>query len=541
MSGAMSLTLPWLMPLLLTLSARRQPAAAMLIAPLAALAAYRWAPVDTPLLLDWLLLGVHLELDATGRLFLLFSAIAWFAAAGYLVWTQAHRVLRGSFVLFFLLAMAGNFLLIAAADAITFYVGFALMGLSAYGMLVGRSQRARRAARRYLAFTLIGEVALIAALMLIVAQHGSPRFGDLANAPLTDSMVALLVLGFGIKVALPGLHLWLPPSYTAAPVVAVAVLSGPMMKAGLLGWLRFLSPQTGNLEAWGTALLVLGGLGVLLGVLAGLVQRNPRTVLAYSSVAKMGLMSALFGMALTRPEAAPAITAALVLLALHHLMVKSTLFLGVAEWQRRGPRPWLVFGLALLALSLAGAPLTGGAAAKAALVDALDGGLGWLLFAAALGTTLLMVRFMLLLLQRPVAAPPGADLIWLPGLALVMVAVAAPFAPEQLPFEAAAAVPLLVGLPLAGVAWWAIRRWRFIPPRMPRVRIARPLNRLGRAAATFIVDLVPAPVRWARDGAARPRQPAMPSGLLGPGIAWLAVLLSLLLMLIFPVSVGGGP
>lgn len=460
MSGALSLTLPWLLPLLLTLAVRRQPGAAMVVAPLAALFAYLWGPLDTPLVLDWLLLGVHLQLDATGRLFLLFSALAWLATAGCLAWPPGRRVERGSFALFFLLAMAGNFLLILAADAVSFYLGFTMMGLSAYGMLVQhRSQRARRAARVYLQYTLVGEVALFAGILLLAAGGDSLRFADLAGRPLPAAGVALLILGFGIKVALPGLHLWLPPAYTLSPIAAAAVLSGPMMKAGLLGWLRFLPPEAAVPAYFGSALLLLGALGVALGILIGVGQRDPRTLLGYSSIAKMGLMSAVFGAGLAGVADREAVAAALVLFAMHHLLVKSALFLGVGEWQRRGPRPWVLGGVALLALTLAGLPWTGGAAAKRVLGDALAGELGLLLTLAAVGTTLLMVR-LLYLLSRPLArragGPDAAAPAW---LVLLPIALWAPFAPDRLTGDPAGLVPIAVGLALALLGYLSLRRW----------------------------------------------------------------------------------
>lgn len=209
-------------------------------AALPALAAAWLAPVGTLLDLPWLLLGTHLLLDQTGRSFLLFSALLWLAAGVVAAaLPETHEGRRG-FQLWFLAAMGGNFLLILAGDTLTFYLGFALMGLSAYGLVAQRrSQRARRAGRIYLIWTLLGELALFAALVLLASQSESLLLADLTG-PLPASAVPLLLLGFGIKLALPGLHWWLPGAYALAPAAAAAVLSGPMISAGLLGWLRFL-------------------------------------------------------------------------------------------------------------------------------------------------------------------------------------------------------------------------------------------------------------------------------------------------------------
>ena len=339
--------LPLLLAPLMPLAVARRWQWILALAALPALLLALLAPVGSAVTLPWLLLGVHLELDAVGQLFLLFSSLIWLATGVYVAFGRGADADSGSFGVYFLLAMAGNLLLIVAADMMTFYAGFALMGLSAYGLVLRRSQRARRAGRVYLAFTLAGELALFGAMLLLFGAGGSLLFSDLATGPLPAGAIVLLLLGFGIKVALPGLHPWLPLTYTAAPVAAVAVLSGPMMKAGLLGWLRFLPPGAPGADSWGPLLMVLGGLGMLLGVAVGLLQRDPRAVLAYSSIAKMGLISVLFGAALANPAHADALLAALLLFAMHHLLVKSTLFLGLGEWQRRGSRFWVLAGLAL--------------------------------------------------------------------------------------------------------------------------------------------------------------------------------------------------
>ena len=198
-------------------------------------------PQGIALTIPWLLLGVHLQLDAIGQLFLLVSAFIWFVVSVFILRIDRQQSKVASiYRVFFLTAMGGNLLLILAADMVTFYVGFALMGFSAYPLVLRRSQLARHAGRIYLAFTLVGELALFSAMVILFNSAGSFVFSDMAQGPIPPVAMALLLFGFGIKVALPGLHSWLPMVYSTAPLITVAVLSGPMMKAGLLGWLRFI-------------------------------------------------------------------------------------------------------------------------------------------------------------------------------------------------------------------------------------------------------------------------------------------------------------
>lgn len=480
------LVVSWVFPLVLAACTpwvrARWPAA---LAPLPALGAALLLPAGSSVVLDSLFLGVHLELDEPGRLFLGFGALVWLLAGVSLAF-QADRGSR-RLRLFFLLAMAGNLLLVLAADMLTFYLGFAAMGLSTYGLVVHRGgQRARRAGRVYLAWTLVGELALFSAVAMMVAASGSTLFADLAGLEIPALAVGLLIFGFGIKLALPGLHVWLPLAYPAAPALAAAVLSGPMINAGLLGWLRFLPPD-GSLDAgWGSLLVALGAAGIVLGTVAGLAQRDPRAVLGYSSIAKMGLVSAVFGIVASQPQLAGAALPALVLFAVHHSLVKSALFLGIGAWERIGARTWLMIVLAVPALALAGAPLTAGAIAKEGLGGALAGAGPDLLFMlSALGTALLMIRLFWLLRLRPARRASGG------GATLTVAATAAalslwlPFTPADLSFSAGGVAPLAVALGLAAGFWTLTRSGALKLPRIPPGDLLQLLPKMRRFSRDF--------------------------------------------------------
>ena len=424
-----ALLLIWCWPLLLaTLAGLRHTGWMTVLAPLPALAVAVAMPVGTSLSLPWLLLGTELALDETGRTFLLFSSLLWLAASLYGIRETAagHKGVR--YRVFFLLAMAGNLGLIVAQDLLSFYLGFTLMGLAAYGLIAHpATRRARRAARRYLVWTIAGELLLFVAVVMLAMQHGGALlFSMLSSMPPSDIAVALLITGFGIKLALPGLHFWLPQAYAVTPAPAVAVLSGAMIKAGLLGWLRFLPPGDGELAGWGQALIMIGLTGIILGLILGLLQQQPRLLLGYSSISKMGVLTLGMGAILVWPGAAPALVSALALYAAHHALVKGGLFLGLGLIERGGLRPWLLAGLAFLAIALAGAPLTSGALAKSVLTASLPaeaGHLVSLLALSAFGTTLLMARFLLLVWRaraRADASPAvEAILAWILLLGLI--------------------------------------------------------------------------------------------------------------------------
>ncbi|MCK7582823.1 MAG: NADH/ubiquinone/plastoquinone (complex I) [Chromatiales bacterium] len=377
----------------------------VLIAPLPALAGLALLPPDATLELPWLLLGTALGFDETTRVFLLFTALVWSLAAVSVVERLGTAPGTGRFRLLFLLALAGNLWLILAREPVGFYVGFALMGLAAYGLILhpGGLTR-RRAGRVYLAMTLIGELALFVALLLMARTQGVTW--SLPETPTPDgAVITLLLLGFGIKAGLMPLHPWLPLAYSAAPAPAAAVLSGAMSKVALLGWLRLLPLGQVALPEWGMLFVWLGLVSLLVALGVGLVQTDPRRVLAYSSISKAGLFVLLLGLLLLEPALTPVGVGALTLYAAHHALVKSGLFLGLGLRDPDPARPLVRAGLILLALALAGAPLTSGALAKYVLKPVLvSPGWIWLdlaLMLATVATALLMARFVWLIWPAP--------------------------------------------------------------------------------------------------------------------------------------------
>jgi formate hydrogenlyase subunit 3/multisubunit Na+/H+ antiporter MnhD subunit len=307
----------------------------------------------------------------------------------------------------------------------------------------------------------------------------------LRNTDPPAAAVALLLLGFGIKLALPGLHLWLPHSYAAAPGAGVAVLSGPMMAAGFLGWLRFLPPGPQALVPWGEFLIVVGLFGSLYGVILGLLQDRPRLVLAYSSISKMGLLSAGFGIVLAYPHSTTLLLPALIFFTLHHLLVKSALFLAVDLLETGRTQAWIRGGLILLGLPLIGAPFTTGALAKTEIIAALpasfSGFSGWLSL-AGLTTTLLMAR-LAYLVWKPRSSRPAIGGFGVAAWALLSIVILLlPWLITTPQASFSETLPFLAGLLLSGLVW----RYRpgilsRLVGRIPSGDILQPLGRILRA------------------------------------------------------------
>ncbi len=363
----------------------------------------------------WLLLGIRLGVDDTGAPFLLLTGLLWTAAGVYARGYLAGDPARVRFDFFYLLTYTGTLGVFLSLDATGFYLFFTLMSFAAYGLIIhDGSAEALRAGRVYLVLALLGEALLLIAVIMIGAGLGNaelrqlgPLFEELSHR---DWITGLILAGFGIKMGAVPLHVWLPLAHPCAPTPASAVLSGIIIKAGLIGWLRFLPLGVLQLDDWGLLCLGIGTLSVFYGVLVGLPQTRPKTVLAYSSISQMGLLLILLGIGLTNPGAWPFFASIVSLFALHHGLAKAALFLGVGVVQKSGR--WAGWCLALPALALVGAPLTSGALAKPLLKDAAylapD---GWsellldLMPLSSLATGLLMARF--LFLTWPRSQPQG--------------------------------------------------------------------------------------------------------------------------------------
>ena len=427
----------WAVPLGLAAFAHRDrfwwtPALGSVLAIAAALLVSSGSGLELP----WLLLNTRLGLDEQGRVFLLFSALLWTVAGIHAAVDLRSSRSGGRYRTLFLIAMAGNLLLILSRDLVSFYTGFAVMGIAAYGLVIhDGGVQALRAGRVYLAMTVAAELALFTALVLIAHQTGNLTPTPEQLGRLDALALGLLIVGLGIKAGLVPLHVWLPLAYPAAPPSAAAVLAGAMSKVALLGWLRYLPLGQVASPEWGAFLILLGLASLLLALPAGLVQPDPRAVLAYSSIAKAGLLVLTLGLVLMEPSLAPVGVAAVALFAAHHGLVKGALFLGVGLIDTKSGRALVYGGLALLALALAGAPLTSGAVAKFGIKPALESPewawLGPLVGASTVAMALLMLRFILSLGvvaghadSQPVPARAGRVGSW---LLLVAVVVAFPF------------------------------------------------------------------------------------------------------------------
>ncbi len=360
--------------------------------------------------------------DQAGALMLAASALLWIIGGVAASRWLKGREGQGRFALWWLLTLSGSLGVFVAGDVVSFYALYALASLPAYGLIAfSRGEADQRAGRVTLAAALVGEGLILAAFVLMVAAAPgqglavAAMMNALPQLPDCGVVIALVVIGFGLKIGLVPLHGWMPMSYAAGPLAATAVLSGATSKAGIIGLIRFL-PLDAAMPVAGALILAAGLFSALYGAVLGLTQRDPRSVLAYSSISQLGQMAAVLGAGLA--AGVPGAGTMVAFYAVYHVLTKGGLFLLLGT---RVAARWQVALAGFAALGFAGLPLTGGALGKLAFKDIAGGGLTGLLFAlAAVGSTVLMLHF-LRLVQGPApqasrdALPTGA---WMAALVI---------------------------------------------------------------------------------------------------------------------------
>lgn len=320
----------------------------------------------------WFFMGSSMGIDTSGRIFLGLTAGIWLFSAMSVRDRFRQDPHRCRFAGFLLASMSGNFGLILARDLLGFYLFFAMMSFSAYGLIVHkRSSEALKAGRVYLILVLLSELAMFTALIVIAGKAASTNLSATATADFHLLLTILLFIAFGVKIGALPFQSWMVLSYQEIPVPAAIALAGAMVNAGILGWLRFLPLGSAVLPDTAVFYILFGSAAAIYGVVFGIYQKKIGRVLASSSISQMGLVTLLAGYGLLSRNGGSSAMILLTLFAVHHSLAKASLFLGY-DLLDRGTvvrTTLLLAGLLLPCLSLSGLPLTSGAMVKGGLKE----------------------------------------------------------------------------------------------------------------------------------------------------------------------------
>jgi hydrogenase-4 component B len=340
--------------------------------------------------------GLELALDPLGGFFLALVGAAAIPTSIYAMGCQAGER-RGFFA--YAVFIASMCAVPLAANALTFLLAWELMSLASYALVVQSGEReAVSAAWVYAVMTHAGLACLLAGMLLLGAWAGSFRFADWSTAaPLTPGAAGLafglLALGFGAKAGVIPLHVWLPLAHPAAPSHVSALMSGVMIKLGVYGLMRAGLDWLGAGSAWwGVAVMLVGTISAVVGVLYALVEHDLKRLLAYHSIENVGIILIGLGAGmLFRLSELPALALLGFAAALYHTMnhaaFKALLFLGAgAVLHATGTRNMEEMGGLIKRMPWTAACFLVGSAAISALPP-LNGFVSeWLTFQALLQT-----------------------------------------------------------------------------------------------------------------------------------------------------------
>ena len=278
---------------------------------------------------------VFFQVDALGSVFASFMSIVWVLVAVYSFVYMEHEGNEKRFFGVYLLVYGVLIALDFAGNLVTLYLFYELMTLTSMPMVLHNGSKASiMAALKYLFYSMCGAYLGLFGIFFLYKYCGTLSFvaGGSLNLALAAGNEGILLIavfamliGFGAKAGMFPLHAWLPAAHPVAPSPASAVLSGIIVKAGVLAVIRVVYYTVGADLLRGTWVQAVWMALTLLTVFRGslLAFREPvfKKRLAYSTVSQISYI--LFGLSLLTPVA---VTGAL-LHTVFHAFIKCALFL----------------------------------------------------------------------------------------------------------------------------------------------------------------------------------------------------------------------
>ncbi|MEM9132473.1 MAG: proton-conducting transporter membrane subunit [Actinomycetota bacterium] len=319
---------------------------------------------------------------------------------------------------------AGVSLAFLTGDLFTLFVAFELILVSSYVLLTHQGERGQiRSGMTYVVMNLLASTLFLFGLAYVYAATGTVNMALLAERiPELSSGVRLGIgawffVVFGTKAAVFPLFSWLPDSYPTAPTTITAIFAGLLTKIGIYAIIRFHTlMQMDELES---AMLIVAGVTMVIGALGALAQDDMKRILSFHIISQIGYM--LMGLGLFSTIG----TAGAILFLIHHMPVKTVLFLvgglveneeGTSSLKKAGGlaarRPLIAVLFAIPAMSLAGLPPFSGFVAKLAVVSAgIDEASTWVVAAALVAGALTLLSMAKIWLNVFWGSDPDPDAI----------------------------------------------------------------------------------------------------------------------------------
>jgi len=380
-----------------------------------------------------------------GLLFTGSTLLVLLAATGY--GRQAGQ-LPPEFPALLLFACAGMMVMASAGELITVYLALELTGIALYTLAgLHRDGRAAEAGMKFLLLGAFSSAVLLYGMAILYGLTGTTDLAtvgrvlahmDGGNAAAALTATALLVAGFGFKLASVPFQMWAPDVYEGAPTPVTAFLSVASKAAGFAVVLRVFHTALGSgalAQDWTLMFAALSAVSMTVGNLGALRQTNLKRMLGYSSVAQAGYL--LLGLA-TAPQAG--VNGVVFFLVSYAFTNLTGFFAIIAIAERAGgdelPHfqgafhryPLLALVLTLSMLSLTGIPPTSGFFAKLFLFGAaLQAGWAWLVLLGVVNSVVSAYYYLGVVKAAFLGPPPeaGVEHRESPGMALALLVAAA--------------------------------------------------------------------------------------------------------------------
>jgi len=238
------------------------------------------------------------KLDGMGQLLCLLNAVA-FPLIFLSTWNSSYKKANNFFALM-LLSQAGMMGVFLAMDALLFYFFWELALIPVYFLCSQWGGEKRIAVTfKFFIYTFVGSLLMLIGILYVYAQTPDHSFSidsfyktGAALAPKEQTWLFwLFFIAFAVKMPIFPFHTWQPDTYEQSPTATTMVLSGVMVKMGVLGLIRWLLPVFPVASySWGDVASSMAVIGMIYASLIAIKQDDIKRLVAYSSIAHIGLM-----------------------------------------------------------------------------------------------------------------------------------------------------------------------------------------------------------------------------------------------------------